>query len=94
MFYRREPYIADATTVSHIGDSALAGDQYVEVKVRKDLYEKALKYIREVGGFDSVEELVDFLLTEILESETGGPAGYSSEDEEKVKERLRSLGYL
>lgn len=84
----------DVATMSHMGDSTLAGDLYVEVKIRKDLYEKASKYIGEVGGFDSVEELVEFLLTEILESEPGESAGYSSEDEEKVKDRLRSLGYL
>ncbi|MCE4615188.1 MAG: CopG family transcriptional regulator [Desulfurococcales archaeon] len=66
----------------------------IQINVRKDLYEKAEKYIKEVGGFDSVNELVEFLLSEVLESESSGSGEYSEEDEEKVKERLRSLGYL
>ncbi|WP_269082838.1 hypothetical protein [Pyrodictium occultum] len=40
-----------------------------------------------------MEELVEFLLREALE--TGGEEeGMSREDEERVRERLRSLGYL
>lgn len=66
----------------------------VQISVRKDLYEKAEKYIKEVGGFESVEELVEFLLSEVLESESPSSGEYSEEDEEKVKERLRALGYM
>ena len=66
----------------------------VQINVRKDLYEKAEKYIKEIGGFENVDELVEFLLSEVLESESPGSGQYSEEDEEKVKERLRSLGYL
>jgi len=64
------------------------------VEVRRDLYEKAKRFVEEQGGFGSVEELLEFLLEEALasEGETGG--GMSREDEEKVKERLRSLGYI
>ena len=76
-----------------VGERGLPGDS-VQISVRKDLYEKAEKYIKEVGGFESVEELVEFLLSEVLESESPGSGEYSEEDEEKVKERLRSLGYL
>ena len=68
-------------------------NEKVEVSISKELYEKASKYIESVGGFDSVEELIEFVLNEVLESEGEGE-GYSKEDEEKVKERLRSLGYL
>jgi Arc/MetJ-type ribon-helix-helix transcriptional regulator len=64
----------------------------VEVRIGRDLYEKARKFIEETGGFESVDELVEFLLREVLEEEQEQPM--SEEDEEKVKERLRSLGYI
>jgi len=69
------------------------GEEKVQVPISKQLYEKARKYVEEVGGFSSVEELIEFVLNEVLESE-GETEGYGKEDEEKVKERLRSLGYL
>ena len=69
------------------------GEEKVQVSVSKELYEKVKKYIDEMGGFSSVEEFIEFVLNEVLESEES-PTGYSKEEEEKVKERLRSLGYL
>lgn len=68
-------------------------DDKVAVYISKELYEKAKKYIEEQGGFESVEELVEFVLGEVL-SEEGGEQVFSEEEEEKVKERLRSLGYI
>ena len=65
----------------------------VAVQVDKELYEKAVKFIEEQGGFSSVDELVEFLLSEVLSEEEPG-SSMSEEDEEKVKERLRSLGYI
>jgi Arc/MetJ-type ribon-helix-helix transcriptional regulator len=65
----------------------------VKIEISKELYEKAEKFVKEQGGFESVEELVEFLLREVLEEEEGGQA-LSKEEEEKVKERLRSLGYI
>lgn len=65
----------------------------VQVTIRKDLYEKAKKFLEEQGGFDSLEEFLDFVLETVLEEEEAG-AQVSEEDEEKVKERLRALGYM
>lgn len=65
----------------------------VPVYISSELYEKAEKFIKEQGGFSSVEELVEFVLNEIL-SEEGVGETLSKEEEEKVKERLRALGYL
>ncbi len=62
------------------------------IKIPKTLYEKALNFIKSHGGFKTVEELVEFLLREALETET--ETTLSREEEEKVKERLRALGYL
>ncbi|RLG02476.1 MAG: CopG family transcriptional regulator [Thaumarchaeota archaeon] len=63
------------------------------INISKELYEKAEKFVKESGGFSSVEELVEFLLNEVLSDES---AEYelSKEEEEEVKRRLRSLGYL
>ena len=67
------------------------GDK-VAVKISRELYEKAKKFIEEQGGFSSVDELVEFLLSEVVAEEA--EASMSEEDEERVKERLRSLGYF
>jgi len=67
----------------------------VQISVRRDLYEKAERFIREQGGFQSVEELVEFLLEEALAAGgAGGGETGGGEDEERVKERLRALGYI
>jgi Arc/MetJ-type ribon-helix-helix transcriptional regulator len=68
-------------------------EEKVNVAIRKSLYEKAKKFVEDTGSFSNVDELVEFLLEEALSAgEVSG--GLSEEDEEKVKERLRSLGYI
>ncbi len=64
----------------------------VPVYIPKELYEKAEKYAKESGEFGSVDELVEFVLRELLTEEE--EVALSPEEEEKIKERLRSLGYL
>jgi Arc/MetJ-type ribon-helix-helix transcriptional regulator len=44
------------------------------------------------SAFDSVDAFVAFVLARLLE-EPGGP-GLTEEEEQKLKERLRSLGYI
>lgn len=70
----------------------MSGDR-VAVYISRELYEKAKKYVEEQGGFESVEELVEFVLGEVLSEEVDEQV-FSEEEEEKVKERLRSLGYI
>lgn len=65
----------------------------VTIQISKELYEKARQYIEKIGGFNSVEEFIEFVLNEVLSEETGETA-LSKEEEELVKQRLRSLGYL
>jgi len=69
-------------------------EEKIQVSISKELYEKAKKYIEKYGGFNSVDELVEFLLEEVLREEGGEIQPYSKEEEEKVKERLRALGYI
>ena len=65
----------------------------VTVSISRGIYEKAEEYIRKYGGFKSVDELVEFILNEVLSGE-GEECTLSKEEEEAVKERLKSLGYL
>ncbi len=65
----------------------------VSIQISKELYDKVKKYIEEQGGFSSVEEFVEFVINEVL-SEESESFEMSKEDEEKVKERLRALGYI
>jgi len=69
-------------------------EETVSIEISKELYEKVKKYIEENGGFSSVREFVEFVINEVLSTEEEAGAGYTKEEEEKVKERLRSLGYL
>ncbi len=64
----------------------------VAVYLPKDLYEKAKKYLENQGSFNSIEELIEFMLNELLEQ--SNEETMSKEDEEKVKERLKRLGYF
>ena len=64
----------------------------IEIKISKDVYELLKKTVEESGGeFSSVEELAEFILREALSEEE---EVYSPEEEEEIKKRLRSLGYL
>ena len=63
-----------------------------EISIPSDLYLKAQKWIEENGGFESVDELVKFLIEEFISEDTGET--YSPEEEEEIKERLRRLGYI
>jgi Arc/MetJ-type ribon-helix-helix transcriptional regulator len=71
----------------------MPGDK-VTIQISRELYEKAKQFIEEQGGFNSVEELVEFLLQEALSTEEEAGKELSKEEEEKVKERLRALGYI
>ena len=64
----------------------------VSIQISKDLYEKAAKFVEENPDFDTVESLVEFVLNELLTEEE--ETALTPEEEEKVKERLKSLGYL
>ncbi|MCE4628416.1 MAG: CopG family transcriptional regulator [Desulfurococcales archaeon] len=66
-------------------------EEKVTVRISRELYEKVKKYIEETGGFESVDEFVEFVVAEALE--TAGEA-FSEEDKKKIEERLKDLGYM
>ncbi len=69
--------------------------KYTTVSIPVPLYEKIKKRI-EGTGFKSVSDYVTFVLREVLASleEEEKEEAFSQEQEEKVKDRLRALGYL
>lgn len=58
-----------------------------KVKLSKDLYDK-VKQIAELSGYSSVDEFV----VHVLEREISKVN--KDDDEEKLKERLKGLGYI
>ncbi len=63
------------------------------IYISKELYEEIRKKVRESQNqFQNVEEYVEFVLKEILKEEPQNV--YTPEEEEEIKKRLRSLGYL
>ena len=62
-----------------------------KIKLEKDLYERAKK-VSEAAGYSSVDEFVAHVVEKELRNISGGDG--EPEDEEKLKERLRGLGYI
>jgi Arc/MetJ-type ribon-helix-helix transcriptional regulator len=68
--------------------------KFTSVSIPTPLFEKVKKRI-EGTGFTSVSSYVVYVLREVLAEEAVDEhEAFSREDEERVKERLRSLGYL
>ena len=69
--------------------------KFTTVSIPKPLYEKIKKRIKDTG-FTSVSDYVTYVLREILASldEVEKQEPFSKEEEEKIKERLRALGYI
>ncbi|MGQ9475206.1 MAG: CopG family transcriptional regulator [Actinomycetota bacterium] len=68
--------------------------KFTTVSIPTPLFEKIKKRI-EGTGFTSVSSYVVYVLREILaEDSSTEEEAFTQEDEERVKERLRSLGYL
>ncbi len=65
------------------------------VKIPDEIYKEIEKIVKDSGEFKDVDEYVIFVLTEVLKEEDEDEEQvYTEEDEEKIKERLRGLGYL
>jgi metal-responsive CopG/Arc/MetJ family transcriptional regulator len=64
-----------------------------DVSIPASLYEKIEDMIKGTE-IESVSRYVTKIIKKSLEKEEGKPKSLSKEDEEKVKERLKALGYL
>jgi hypothetical protein len=64
----------------------------VEIRISKETYELLEKTVKESNGeFQNVEELLEFIIKEALSEDE---EVYTPEEEEEIKKRLRSLGYM
>ena len=73
----------------------IMSEKYGTIKVPEELIEKIKERIQGTE-FNSIDEYATFVLEEVVK-ETGEEEPeqvFSEEDEHKVKERLRALGYL
>ena len=69
-------------------------EKMVNISIPAFLAEKIKKRI-EGTGFESVSSYITYVLKEIIsEMEEEKDDSFSEEDEKKVKDRLRALGYL
>ncbi len=73
----------------------MAEKNYTTVSIPKPLAKKVKKRM-EGTGFNSMSSYVTYVLRQVISSmeEEDQTEDFSEEDEEKVKERLRALGYL
>jgi len=68
--------------------------KFTTISIPTQLAEKIKKRI-EGTGFHSLSSYATYVLREVISgSEEEEEEAFSKEDEEKVKERLRALGYL
>ncbi len=67
--------------------------QYTAIPLPRSLVEKIEKRINGTG-FASPGAYVAYVLEEILADDRDEEQGFSPEDEERIKEKLRALGYL
>jgi len=68
--------------------------KYTTISIPTPLAEKIKKRIKGTG-FTSLSSYVTYVLREVISgSEEESGEAFSKEDEEKVKNRLRALGYL
>ena len=70
--------------------------KYTTVSIPSPLAEKIKKRM-EGTGFNSISSYVTYVLRQVIssiEEEERQKEAFSKEDEEKVKDRLRALGYL
>lgn len=67
--------------------------KFTTVSIPTPLFKKVEERIRETG-FTSVSSYVTYVLREIVAEEEEPEKPFTKEDEERVKARLRALGYI
>ena len=65
------------------------------INLSGELYKKLEEKVEKSEEFNSVDDYAAYVLDEVMKKTDGGDSEkLSKEDEEKVKERLKGLGYL
>lgn len=69
-------------------------EKKLEITISEELYKKLEDSLKDSGA-NSVNELIAMIITEVMaEEEKAGVPEFSADEEEEIKERLRSLGYI
>lgn len=68
-------------------------EEYRTIKLPKGIIEKIEQGIQGTE-FKSIEEYIAFVLEEVARDDEESEEIFSEEDESKVKERLKRLGYI
>lgn len=63
-----------------------------KIEINENLYKKIQEKIKNLPEFKSADEYAERILANELKAED--KQVYSKEEEEKIKDRLRGLGYL
>jgi len=65
------------------------------VQISRKLYNKIkIRVELSQGEFRNVDEYVEFVLGEVVKEDSEPEQVYTPQEEEEIKKRLRSLGYL
>ena len=67
--------------------------KFTTVSIPTPLFQKVAERIKGTG-FTSVSSYVTYVLREVVAEEPEEEQPFSEEDEERIKDRLRALGYL
>jgi len=67
--------------------------KYTTISIPTPLANKVKERIQGTG-FSSVSSYTTYVLRQIVSSDESKDEAFSKEDEERIKERLRSLGYI
>ena len=67
--------------------------KYTTVSIPTPLFKKIEERIKDTG-FNSVSSYVTYVLREIISDDESDDEPFSKDDEERIKARLRALGYL
>ncbi len=70
-----------------------SGKQFTNISIPTSLFERIEEQI-EGTDFTSVSDYVAYVLNEVLTENEEETESVSKEDEERIKERLKALGYL
>ena len=71
----------------------MADEEYVKVDIPASLAKKIEEKI-EGTSFETISQYITYVLREVLSNMEEEEEELSPEEEEKIKERLRALGYL
>lgn len=70
-----------------------SGKESTNVPIPTPLYERIKERIKGTG-FTSVSSYVTYVLRELLTEEGKAEEPFTEDDKEKIKDRLRALGYI